>query len=223
VQYLYHPEAGAAMLFLEGEDHHYLFRVRRVRQGERVALRSLTDSWLHHYTVAHIDRKRAQLVHSASEDRAVIPVRSLHIGWCLIDPKRIEKVLPMLNETGVERITFFPCARSQKNFRLDLERMKKILLVSMQQCGRTAWMQLDEMPTLSAFVSNHPEAYLLHFSDRLLPNDAADAMTVIIGCEGGFTDEEIALAAPNRIVGLNTSLILRSESAAVAVANKMLI
>jgi 16S rRNA (uracil1498-N3)-methyltransferase len=224
MQYLHHHDAGADRLLLAGDDHRYLFRVRRLRQGEEVALRSLNDDLLHRYTIDTIDKRQAHLLRIASESHPVVPARHLHIGWCLIDPKNIEKVLPTLNEMGVAQITFFPCARSQNNFRLDFERMKKILLASMQQCGRTAWMQLNEAPSLSAFVAEYSEAYMLHFSDTPLPSgNADDAMTVVIGCEGGFTDEEVALFFPERIVGLDTPMILRSESAAVTVASKILV
>jgi 16S rRNA (uracil1498-N3)-methyltransferase len=223
MQYLYHPEAGADTLLLEGDEHRYLFRARRLRQGEEVALRSLDDDLLHRYTIERIDKKQARLMLVSSESYPIVPSHRLHIGWCQINPKSIEKVLPSLNEMGVTQITFIPCARSQNNFHPDFERMKKILLSSMQQCGRSAWMQLDEAPSLSAFIADHPEAHLLHFSDKALSRDDKDAMTIIIGCEGGFTDDEIVLIPPEHIVGLDTPMILRSESAAVAVAGKILV
>jgi 16S rRNA (uracil1498-N3)-methyltransferase len=47
--------------------------------------------------------------------------------------------------------------------------------------------------------------------------------TVVIGCEGGLTDAEIKLFDPEKIVGLDTPLILRSESAVVAAASKLLL
>jgi 16S rRNA (uracil1498-N3)-methyltransferase len=223
MQYLYHPDAGADALLLGGDDHRYLFRARRLRQGEEVALRSLNDDLLHRYTIDSIDKRQAHIIRTASLSHPIAPSRHLHIGWCQIDPKNIEKVLPPLNEMGVAQITFIPCARSQNNFQPDFKRMKKILLASMQQCGRSEWMQLDEASSLPAFAAEHPEAYLLHFSDRVLPADNEDTTTIIIGCEGGFAEDEIALIAPERIVGLDAPMILRSESAAVAVASKILV
>lgn len=57
-------------------------------------------------------------------------------AWCVIDIKSIKKVLPMLNELGVSRITFVYCDRSQINIKLDFARFERILEASMQQCGR---------------------------------------------------------------------------------------
>jgi 16S rRNA (uracil1498-N3)-methyltransferase len=223
MQYLHHPDAGAQQITLEGDAHRYLFKVRRHRAGETVHLRTLNDPYIYHYAIDHLDKKTALLTLEKREYLPIIPARSLHIGWCMVDPKSIEKVLPGLNEMGVGRITFISCARSQKNFRLDFARMEKILLASMQQCGRSEWMKLDKASSFPAFVADHPEAYLLHFSETPLPAEGDDLLTVIIGCEGGFTDDEIALIAPERIVGLDTPMILRSESAAVAVAGKVLL
>ena len=222
MQYLHHPEAGAPRITLEGDAYRYLIKVRRHRAGERVALRTGDDDAIHFYTLEGIDRRTAELVWQASETLAVIPRRALHIGWCRIDPKAIEKVLPILNEIGVKTITFIDCDRSQKNFRLDHTRLEKILTNSSQQCGRSDRMRITTAPDIAAFLSDHPDARLLHFSDTVLPC-AGEGTPVIIGPEGGFTDAETALFTPDRIVGLDTPTILRSESAAVAVASRVML
>jgi 16S rRNA (uracil1498-N3)-methyltransferase len=82
----------------------------------------------------------------------------------MIDPKSIEKSLPMLNESGVARITFIYCERSQKQFRLDFDRLEKILRNSSQQSGRSQQMQLASVDSIEAFIMQYPQSYLLHFS-----------------------------------------------------------
>jgi 16S rRNA (uracil1498-N3)-methyltransferase len=222
MQYLHHPEAGAPHITLEAESFRYLIKVRRHRAGEEVALRSGEGEHIHHYTIDSIDRRRAALTLLRSETLPVTARRALHIGWCLIDPKSIEKVLPTLNEIGVARITFIDCERSQHSFRLDTERLHKILLNSSQQCGRSESMRLDHSESIAVFLTEHPEAHLLHFSEHHLSDDTP-IQTIVIGCEGGFTDDEVALFAPEQTVGLDTPMILRSESAAVAVASRVVL
>jgi len=222
VQYLYHPEAGAPTLVLAGESHRYLFKVRRHRVGEAVHMRS-GDDILYTYTIDTLDKKAA---HLTLMDQISLPIHApntLHIGWCQIDPKSIEKVLPMLNEMGVGQLTFFPCARSQKNFRLDHTRMQKILLNSSQQCGRSEAMILEDSESLEAFIAEHPEAKLLHFAQNQTLSCSPKDTTLILGPEGGFTEAEIACFVPEQIVGLGTPMILRSESAAVAAAARVLL
>jgi len=47
--------------------------------------------------------------------------------------------------------------------------------------------------------------------------------TLLVGAEGGFSEEERDLIAREKIVGLDTLLILKSESAVCAVASKLLV
>ena len=222
MQYLYHPEASVSQLYLSGESHRYLFKVRRHRTGERVYLRNLQDNTLYIYEITALDKKEATLLLQSQQELVVKTEKKLHIGWCMIDPKSIEKVLPSLNEMGVEKITFVYCARSQKQFSPDFDRLQKILLNSSQQCGRSRMMTLEIEESLSAFVVKYPDAFLLHFSEKRL-STMKQIDTVVVGCEGGLTDAECALFDTGRVVGLDTPLILRSESAATSVASMLLL
>ncbi len=222
MQYLYHPEASVSQLYLSGESHRYLFKVRRYRAGDSTYLRNLKDDILYQYNITTLDKKEAILTLQTQQELSIKAKQKLHIGWCMIEPKNIEKVLPTLNEIGVEKITFFYCARSQKQFKLDFNRLQKILLNSSQQCGRSQMMTLETMESLEDFVKMHSEAYLLNFSQKHL--SSTDSIeTIVIGCEGGLTDAECALFDAERVVGLDTPLILRSESAAVSVASLLLL
>ncbi len=222
MQYLYHPEASSPQLLLTGDRHRYLFKVRRHKMGERIDLRNLRDDGLYHYLIEYLDKKEAKLVLQSRQDLVVAAEKILHIGWCMIDPKRIEKILPTLNEMGIAQITFIHCERSQKQFKPEFERWQKILLNSSQQCGRSAIMPLLQAGSLAAFIQAHPAARLLHFSkNKLVAKEAEE--TIVVGCEGGLTESELAHFDPEKIVGLNTPLILRSESAVVAAASKLLL
>lgn len=220
--YLYSTQAGAASLLLEGDDHRYIFKVRRHQVNDTLYLRNLTDGLLYRYLITQIDKRSVHLVLQESTTLEVQAAKTLHIGWCIIDPKNIEKVLPSLNEIGVAKITFIYCKRSQKSFKPDFKRLDKILLNSSQQSGRSEMMQLETAESLEAFLAEYPESKMLNFSEKNFISDVAFE-TIIIGCEGGFHDEEIALFKQENIVGFDTPLVLKSESAAVAVASKVLL
>ena len=222
MQYLYHPEASVSQLYLSGESHRYLFKVRRYRAGDSIYLRNLKDDILYQYNITTLDKKEAILTLRSQQELSIKAKQKLHIGWCMIEPKNIEKVLPTLNEIGVEKITFFYCARSQKQFKPDFDRLRKILLNSSQQCGRSRMMTLETAESLTSFLETNPKAYLLNFSQNHLLSTAA-IETIVIGCEGGLTDAECALFDAMKVVGLDTPLILRSESAAASVASLLLL
>jgi 16S rRNA (uracil1498-N3)-methyltransferase len=220
--YLYHNQAGTPQLSLEGDDHRYIFKVRRHKEGDTLYLRNLEDGLLHRYLITFMDKRASNLTLQESTILEVKAKQSLHIGWCVIDPKSVEKVLPSLNEMGVEKITFIYCKRSQKSFKLDFKRLEKILLNSSQQSGRSQMMQLEIAEDLPQFLVDYPKSKMLNFSENnFIGSTIVD--TIVIGCEGGFHEDEVALFKPENIVGFDTPLVLKSESAACAVASKLLL
>ena len=223
MQFLYSEESGSSNIRLTGDEHRYIFKVRRHKADDPVFLRNLKDQILYKYRILSIDKKEAILTLESQSELRVQAKKSLHIGWCMIDPKSIEKTLPSLNETGVEKITFIHCKRSQKSFRPDFKRMKKILLNSSQQCGRSVMMELDYVESPALFLQNNPQSWILNFSDKNLSNYTEAIDTLIIGPEGGFCDEEISLFDSEKTVGFDIPMILRSESAVCAAASKIIL
>jgi len=222
MQFLYHKESGNPTIKIEGEEYKYLFRVRRKKANSFIETRNLKDDKLHIYKITSIDKKNAICTLAFSEEKAIKPKKELHIGWCITDPKTVEKTLPMLNEIGISKITFIKCAYSQANFKIKLDRLEKILINSCQQCGRTSLMQIEFANSIYDFLQKHPQSYLLDFSQNQLEcNSKID--TIIIGCEGGISEEERKLFNQDKIVGLNTPQILRSETAVVAIGAKVLV
>ena len=222
MQYLHHNDAGSSSLLLKGDEHRYLFKVRRHREGEVIALRNLVDEKIYLYKITSLDKKEAHLLLENSKTLQVVAKKKLHIAWCIIDPKSVEKVLPTLNEMGVDSITFIYCDRSQKSFKPDFKRLEKILLNSSQQSGRSSLMQLSMAKELNSFLETHKDAVMLNFSEQTL-SEGSNIGTFVVGCEGGFTANEVALFKSENIMGLDTPLILKSESAVCAVASKLLL
>jgi len=220
--YLYHKESGQSQLTLTGDEHRYIFKVRRHKAGDLLYLRNLEDGLLYEYRVSTIDKRSVILELRESKILEVKASRSLHIGWCIIDPKNIEKVLPSLNEMGVEKITFIYCKRSQKSFKPDFKRLEKILLNSSQQSGRSEMMKLEMADDLETFLEEYPKSKMLNFSENnFVSNTEFD--TIVIGCEGGFHTDEVVFFKAENIVGFDTALVLKSESAACALASKVLL
>ena len=220
--YLYHKDASQKQLTLVGDEHRYIFKVRRHKVDDTLYLRNLEDGLLHKYLITYLDKRSIMLELQESKTLDVKAKVKLHIGWCIIDPKSIEKVLPSLNEMGVDKITFFYCKRSQKSFKLDFKRLNKILLNSSQQSGRSQMMTLEMGESLEDFLKENPNAKMLNFSENnFIDNNDID--TIVIGCEGGFHEDEVALFKEENIVGFDTPLVLKSESAVCAVASKVLL
>jgi 16S rRNA (uracil1498-N3)-methyltransferase len=222
MQYLYHENSGQSELVLSGDEHHYVFKVRRDKVGNVIALRNLRDNIVYFYEIVELSKKDARLQLKEQKLVVIKAKKNLHIGWCIIETKNIEKMLPSLNEMGVGKITFITCKRTQQNSKIDFARLQRIILNSSQQCGVSELMELDTSTSLIDFLNKNPTAYMLNFSANKV-NDSLDIDTIVVGCEGGFELEEVAIFDMNKIVGFDTPLILRSESAICAVASKILI
>ena len=223
MKFLYNKDAGLEYLNIESEAYKYLFRVRRFKQGDIIELRNLQDDILYSYKIDNVSKKSATLRLLHSEKIIVLPKRTLIIGWCIIDPKVVEKTIPMLNEIGVTKIVFIKCAYSQANFKINIDRVKKIAINSSQQCGRNSLIEFEFSNSLSNFLEKYPQSYMLNFSKQTLESVKEDINSIVIGCEGGFSNEEIKLIKEDKIVGLDTPLILRSETAVVTISSKILI
>jgi len=220
VKFLYHPESGGERLTLEGEPYNYLFKVRRQRVGDRVALRNLRDQNLSIYTVEEVGRRQALLRLVEVREYPVLPKRYFHLLWCIVDPKVVEKSLPSLNEIGVGKITFLYCHRSQRNFRLKLERLERLLINSCQQSGRSNLMELEIVEGLEEALDRYPDTVLLDFGGESV-TEWEGVERLLIGPEGGVTPEERGRFSS--IVAFDTPLVLRSETAAVAAASRVLL
>lgn len=221
--YLLQDKAGEQELTLKGETHKYLVKVLRHNVGDELHLRAKESiRLLHTYTIKSIDGRTLTLELLHSTINAVQALKELHIAWCVIDIKSIEKVLASLSEIGVSKISFIYCDRSQKNFKLDFKRFERILEASMQQSGRTHFMEFDTYKNIASFVQEFPDTKVFDFSENILEGEA-NFKRVLLGCEGGFSQAERTFLQTQKVFRLNTPMVLRSESAAMAVASKILL
>jgi 16S rRNA (uracil1498-N3)-methyltransferase len=83
-------------------------------------------------------------------------------------------------------------------------------------------MKLTMGSNLNDFLEENSDAVMLNFSEHKI-NDDSSRGTFVVGCEGGFTTDEVALFTSENIMGLDTPLILKSESAVCAIASKLLL
>lgn len=223
MQFTYDENCGSNSLVINDDVYKYIIKARRHNIGDEIDFRNLKDNFLYKYKIIDISRKDATLQLVSSEEKIVSNQRKLHVGWCVVDPKTVQKNIASLNEMGVDKITFIYCEYSQKNFKMPLDKLEKILINSSSQCGRSDIIKLDICKNLDEFRKQNDEVYFLDFSTNLIDDKKSNINTIVIGCEGGFSKNERNSFDENYLVGLNSSLILRSETAVCAVASKILI
>ncbi len=244
--------AGDQCITLENTDFHSLIRVRRKKEKDTLFLvniqkKSNTLSCPYFkYTITRITKKYATL-EKISETQYPWFIGNIHLYWGICDTKTITTALPMLNQLGVEKITFVRCQRTQGNIKLSQkfwEKCNTILRSSCEQTGRNTLMDLSEISFQDYItqVKHHKNnAYVCDFTGSLfseneikkirelktIPNtniSHTQEYSFLIGPEGGFSPEEITTLQTlqeNNIVSIrkfNTPLVLKSENACILVS-----
>jgi len=221
--YLFDDNAGKEAITLKGEVYKYLVKVLRHQENDELHFRNRNNiEVLYTYQIVNIAGRSLDVKLISHYDNRVAPSKALHLAWCVIESKSIEKVLASLNEIGVSKISFIYCERSQKNFKLDFKRFDRIVESSMQQCGRTHKMEFDTYKNVSSFINEFPDTKVFDFTEKILKGDS-DFRRVLIGCEGGFSQDEKVFLSSLEVFRLGTPMVLRSESAAMAVSSKILL
>ena len=201
-------------------DGNYLAAVLRLGPGDRVKLfDDRTGEWL--ATIAEAGKKRVTLAVGARlRERELVP--DLWLLFAPIKRGRIDWLVEKATELGVARLMPVVTRRTVVD-RLNLERLRAHAVEAAEQCGRTALPVLEAPRKLEAVLRDWPAERALHFADEgggaPLASTAAPApAAILIGPEGGFTEEERAAirALPAaRPVSLGPR-ILRADTAALA-------
>jgi len=219
MRFVYHEKAGQSQITLEGEAYTHTIKARRAKVNERVDVSNLSDAFMFSYSISNIGRKDAQLELVEKTPLILPPLKEMVVGWAMVEPKIVEKTLPMLNELGVKTLGLVRLDYSQGNFKYDSERMKRILINSCQQCGRMELMKIVEYKSLSHWLETHPKSAWVNFGGGDVHQ--SDASAFLVGPEGGFSQNECNLLTNNPCWGIKSPFILRSESAVASISVKI--
>ncbi len=225
--FLARPPTGqiGAKVFVDAEEYHHL-RVRRLREGDRVRI---IDGKGRAYlgTVERLGKERAEVrIVDACKDGGESPLETT-LALPFVREERVAYALEKATELGVTRIVVF---RSQRGRPYDpaarLRRWQRIVTEAAKQCQRSFVPTLTCLPSIEPLVAVDPTtlALLLHPHEPTAGEQKSPPwskhpwcrVTVVVGPEGGFTDEEIAVLEAAGFLRLNLGpRILRTETAVV--------
>lgn len=199
-------------------DGTYLGAVLRLGPGDRVKLfDDRSGEWL--ARIAEAGKKRVALtVGERLREREAVP--DLWLLFAPIKRGRIDWLVEKATELGVARLMPVITRRTVVE-RLNLDRLRAHAIEAAEQCERTALPELAEPQKLDPMLKAWPPGRALFFADEAGGEAFAPApgpAAILIGPEGGFTDEERAAirALPQaRPISLGPR-ILRADTAALA-------
>ncbi|PID83295.1 16S rRNA (uracil(1498)-N(3))-methyltransferase [Candidatus Campbellbacteria bacterium] len=222
--FFYSPDASKEKLEIKNDLFNHLVKSRRQKENDIVILKNLKDDFDYSYKIQSVQNKKAFLVLESREEVKNENQNNFHLGFCIIDPKSIKEVLPYLNQTGVEKITFIYSDLSQKSFKLKKEKLQKILINSCEQCGRGSLMKLDFKNSLDDFLKENPNSFVLNFGGQNINEiDIKNIKACVIGPEGGLSEREMKLFEKEKILSFKTSNVLKAENAALCLCSKILL
>ncbi len=223
MQFIYDKNAKNELLKIEDENYNYIVKARRHKLDDILDFRNLEDDFLYSYKISQIDKKSLFLNLLKKEEKIIENSKKIHLAWCVVDPKTIYENIASLNELGVDKITFVYSDFSQKNFKINFEKLEKILINSSSQCGRSSIIKLDIYKNIDTFIKDNPDTYFLDFSKTSIDSKVLDIKTLMIGTEGGFSKRERELFNNNFVVGFSSNLILKSQTAIISATSKIIL
>ena len=224
MEYFYAPPGSVTppTLTITGDELLHMTHVMRMREGDAVRV---VDGNGNSYDarITSITRQAATCWITAHAQRLHEPARALTLGAGMLkNPSRFDYLVEKASEIGVVRsvplLTERTIPRHAKT-----ERWQKLCVAAMKQSGRSVLPEVRQPQPLREFISScggdalklipHEQAEI-SLSHSRIPGDGP--AVVCIGPEGGFSDEEIAIAqeAGFQPVSLGTRR-LRTETAAI--------
>jgi len=214
--------ADAAVL--RGEQRHYAADVLRVRPGDRVCLfDGAGRQW--EAVVERVDAEEVRLELLSELEVRQRPWR-LELALSLVRGPRFEWAVEKCAELGVSRVVPLLAERctARSPGQARLARWRRVAAEAARQCGRADVTEVSEAVSLSAIANDFGRCYDAvvlgspeagRFVQDALRDEARNVL-VLVGPEGGFTEEEESFL---RSRGAEPALLgrhlLRSETAAV--------
>jgi 16S rRNA (uracil1498-N3)-methyltransferase len=209
-------EGGAVPL--DAAQANYLGNVMRRSVGDEVMLfDGASGEWL--ARVAEAGKKRMTLaVERRTREQEAVP--DCLLAFAPVKRAQTDWLVEKATELGIAALQPVMTRRTVAE-RVKLERLESITIEAAEQCNRTTLPVIAEPVSLERFLAaNHRRLY---FADENGGEPLSNAMTpgaaaILIGPEGGFTEEERAAvrAHPNAVAISLGPRILRAETAALA-------
>lgn len=215
------------LLQLDAERSNYLCRVLRLRDADPVDIFD-GEGGLYRCQISKAHQRRAEI--QVVEQIAAFdkPEQAPSLGMALLKGQAMDRAIAQATELGAQHIWLLQADRSNLPIRTErleqkLSHWRRIIASACEQCGQP-WLPMLHPPmSVQACLAEQTRAMTVVFDPDGDPLPSRAEMTqplVLIGPEGGWSDEEVALFAEQGTARYRLgSTILRAETMpAVALA-----
>ena len=218
----YLPTAQLGTISFPEEESKHIVKVLRMKEGDRFYVTdgngSLYDAEL---VDAHPKRAAAEL----SNQRQGYDIRDFKVSIAIAPTKlneRTEWFLEKATEIGIDEVKLFASYHSERRT-ANVGRFKKIIVAAMKQSVKSKMPVVEDIVAFDKLVrQNYDGQKFIAWIDDDVTEQLCDLYRkgenalVLIGPEGDFSKEEVALAKENGFVPVSLGKArLRTETAAV--------
>ena len=206
---------------LDERSSHHLARVLRVKTDDDVTVFN-GDGYNYYSRVSAVTKTNVTVDLLTKEDPCNESPLSTHLGLAVSKGDRFEWAIKKATELGVSSIS--PILSQRVDVRLSPERWQKkqdhwqqIVISACEQSGRAVVPEVHPPQPLGSWVevAEADQKFCLHPGlNNALPTTPPSSVALLVGPEGGLSDDEVALASTYGFLGLNLGpRILRTETA----------
>lgn len=232
------PDKLGAEVLLDDFGANHVSKVLRLKVGDQI---QLFDGLGHEYlsVLTQVGKKTSVRLESKLERNVESPIE-VELLQVISRGDRMDFTIQKAVELGISKI--IPLTSERCGVKLDAERAakkiesyQKIAIAACEQCGRNVVPQVTMLQSLSSFIKEHASNCQINQSDLSTDQDGFLNITldpranyklselpktgkyrILIGPEGGFTQDEVELAKNNGFVGVTLGpRILRTETTAL--------
>jgi len=143
--------------------------------------------------------------------------RKVNLFLAILKKENFELAIEKATELGIESITPIITERTIKTG-LNFERLEKIVKEASELSGRNTIPVINKTITYKDIfeMTKNQKVILFDLDGKKIKKIKDEELSIIIGPEGGFTENEIKIAKENNITITSLSLLtLRGETAAI--------
>jgi len=221
-------------LILRGDESKHLVRVLRKNIGDRIFVTD-GNEMMYQAVIAEIGKTETRCTLAAMHRKYNESTIDVTLAVSLLkNPARFDYLVEKTTELGVRTILPISCERTVAHNEKH-NRLEKIALSAMKQCGRSWLPRIQPLQSFKSLLDNssqyqlkiilHEKTDSMHsIASELKLHDDLHSLIVVVGPEGGFTEEEENSAIHAGFKSLSLGMRrLRTETAAVVAVSHVLV